>query len=50
MDIPAEWAWPLEGAELSTAYPNFLDWVQSSGAVSTDWYKTGQVPQYIWSH
>ncbi len=50
LDIPSEWAWPLEGAELSAAYPNFLDWVQSSGAVSMDWYKTGEVPQYIWSH
>lgn len=49
LDIPEEWAWPLEGTEISTAYPKFLDWVNSSGTTSADWYKTGQVQQYLWS-
>ncbi len=50
LDIPVAWAWPLEEVELSSAYPNFLTWVSSSGAQSTDWYKTGQVTANIWSH
>ena len=50
LDIPTTFAWPLEGAEVSTAYPSFLDWVESSGATHKDWYQVGGVSQHIWSH
>ncbi len=50
LDIPEQWAWPVEGVEFSTAYPNFLTWVNASGASAKDWYKTDVVTDSLWSH
>lgn len=40
LDIPQGWKWPIENTDIVKAYPNFRDWVQSSGTKSMNWYLT----------
>lgn len=37
--VPETWKWPLERAQIESAYPKFKDWSQNAGA-NTDWYNT----------
>ncbi|HOU54973.1 MAG TPA: LruC domain-containing protein [Myxococcota bacterium] len=48
LDLPVPWSWPLEGTEVSSAYPSFLDWVNSAGARSADWYLHPD-PDAVWT-
>ena len=36
--VPADWSWPYEGTNISTAYPEFEKWYKSQGAEYKDWY------------
>lgn len=38
INIPYEWAHPLEYMDIKFAYPDFHDFVSSSGAVNADWF------------
>ncbi|HYN79750.1 MAG TPA: LruC domain-containing protein, partial [Lamprocystis sp. (in: g-proteobacteria)] len=40
VNLPAEWAHPIEKTQVNACYPAFVDWVNSSGAKAADWYKT----------
>jgi len=48
LDLPVRWSWPLEGTEVSSAYPSFLEWVNSAGARAADWYLHPD-PDAVWS-
>jgi LruC domain-containing protein len=45
LNIADEWAHPLEGVDINLSYPEFSDWVLSSGVQKTDWYKLEQADQ-----
>ena len=36
--VPIDWAYPKEGANITDAYPDFVDWRESRGADNQDWY------------
>lgn len=36
--VPADWAWPMEGVSILTAYPEFKSWYESKGVDYKDWY------------
>ena len=38
LDIPAEFAWPIEKNEITTAYLHFAEWAESGGTLYNDWY------------
>ncbi len=33
-----QFTYPIEGVNISLAYPHFLDWASSAGSLFTDWY------------
>ena len=37
-ESPTAYAWPSEHVNIETAFPNIVDFVESGGASSTDWY------------
>lgn len=39
LGIPEEWNWPVEGATVAQAYPQFDSWVASRGHADADWYQ-----------
>ena len=39
LNVPVTWPQPYEKLQVNTAYPSFVNWVQTSGAQATDWYK-----------
>jgi LruC domain-containing protein len=55
LQMPTGWQWPKEGVPMSEAYPEFLNFVKSSGRENTDWHKTpnsdkiNQRPQNTWA-
>lgn len=38
LNIPVQFAYPIEKAAITSAYPNFSVWAESNGASATDWY------------
>lgn len=38
---PANFSYPVEKADINTAYLKFAAWVQSGGSLFTDWYSNG---------
>jgi LruC domain-containing protein len=38
IDIPSEFAWPLEKADINMAYLKFKEWAESGGQMFSDWY------------
>ncbi|MBI9035069.1 MAG: LruC domain-containing protein [Bacteroidales bacterium] len=38
LDFPVWYNYPIEKADISTAYLHFVEWAESSGASYTDWY------------
>lgn len=36
--VPASWSYPVERADITTAYLKFAQWVSSNGTQYTDWY------------
>lgn len=38
INFSEDFAYPLEGSNISLAYPKFLTWAQSGGTLFTDWY------------
>lgn len=38
INLAESWAYPLEGAAISQAYPNFGTWAESGGSLAKDWY------------
>lgn len=36
--VPNDWLWPREKTHIESAYPEFVDWRESLGASSSDWY------------
>ena len=46
LNITDDWAHPLEGIDINQSYPDFSDWVLSSGAQRTDWYKLEHAVQH----
>ncbi len=40
LNIPGEYAYPIERTPIQSAYLNFDAWAKMSGAVYTDWYST----------
>ncbi len=38
LDFPVWFNYPIEKADISTAYLHFVEWAESSGASYTDWY------------
>jgi LruC domain-containing protein len=55
MQMPSGWQWPMERIPMSDAYPDFLDFVKSSGTKNTDWHtspildKINRRPQNTWA-
>lgn len=52
IDVPAQWKYPVEHAQITKAYMRFADWAQSGGEVHTDWYETtsdGAVQKFIYN-
>lgn len=52
VQIPIEWSYPIEEAELTWAYLVFQDWAESSGNQYPDWYESisGRIDEeYIYS-
>lgn len=45
LEIGTEWQHPWEYIDLIQAYPNFVDYVQSEGQSSKDWYLPGNAVQ-----
>jgi len=39
IEIPEQFSWPNENADILTAYLKFQEWAESSGAQYTDWYE-----------
>lgn len=39
LSIPEEWNWPVEGATVAEAYPQFPSWIASRGSADADWYQ-----------
>ncbi|WCL50089.1 LruC domain-containing protein [Leptospira sp. GIMC2001] len=46
--VPGEFEWPLEKANMHSAYPNFNQWYTSAGTIFSDWYKT-KLSTYLFS-
>jgi LruC domain-containing protein len=40
IEVPSGWKHPVEGTDISTAYPDFAGFAMSGGAVNTDWYSS----------
>ncbi len=40
--IPDEWQPPLAAVDIGMAYPDFMNFVESSGTVANDWYRQPQ--------
>jgi LruC domain-containing protein len=40
IEVPSGWKHPVEGIDISTAYPDFAGYAMSGGAVNTDWYSS----------
>jgi LruC domain-containing protein len=38
LNIPVQFAYPVEKAAITSAYPNFAVWAESNGASATAWY------------
>lgn len=38
LNIPVQFAYPIEKAAITSAYPNFAVWAESNGASATSWY------------
>lgn len=38
INIPGSWQHPLETVDILRAYPQFRNWVESSGTSNSDWY------------
>lgn len=39
LDIPEKFDYPIEQVEIIDAYNNFVNWAESGGSLSADWYK-----------
>ena len=39
IEIPEEFSWPIENADILTAYLKFQEWAESSGTLYTNWYE-----------
>ena len=39
LNLPGSFTYPLEGKELSKTYPNFKEWVESTGFNAQDWFE-----------
>jgi len=39
MNITSPWDHPKEYIDILNAYPEFENWVESSGETNTDWYE-----------
>jgi LruC domain-containing protein len=42
IDIPSEFAWPLEKVDITQAYHKFGAWAESGGQLFPDWYRSTQ--------
>jgi LruC domain-containing protein len=40
IEVPSGWKYPVEGIDITTAYPEFAGYAMSGGAVNTDWYSS----------
>ena len=40
LNIPVQFAYPIEKAAITSAYPNFGVWAESNGVSATSWYTT----------
>jgi LruC domain-containing protein len=55
LQMPNGWQWPKEGVPMSEAYPEFLNFVKSSGTKNSDWNtspildKINRRPQNTWA-
>lgn len=38
LNLSEDWAWPVEGVQIHSAYPRFRNWVASGGRSDLDWY------------
>lgn len=38
INIPAGFTYPTEGSNIKNAYPHYMDWINSKGALYKDWY------------
>jgi LruC domain-containing protein len=47
LDIPANFAWPLESTDLLKGYPSFAAWAKSGGTTSANWY-VSPVAAYVY--
>jgi len=39
MELPTDWRFPVEYIHVQWGYPQFMDWVASSGLENPDWYQ-----------
>lgn len=40
MVMPTQWKWPQERIEIGSAYPTFLNFINSGGANNLQWYNS----------
>jgi LruC domain-containing protein len=48
LNTEPNWKHPKENVDILVAYPNFSDWVTSSGKTSRDWVSRGRVLSKVW--
>ena len=48
LDIPNDWEYPFEGADILSAYPNMAPWALNNGQSNPDWYIDGKLASRVY--